>query len=30
LTGGQQDRREYDDDEVLHIMGLSMDGLTWA
>jgi HK97 family phage portal protein len=28
LTGGQQDRREYDDDEVLHIMGLSMDGLT--
>jgi HK97 family phage portal protein len=29
ITGGQQDRRrEYDDDEVLHIMGLSMDGLT--
>jgi HK97 family phage portal protein len=28
LTGGQQQRREYDDDEVLHIMGLSMDGLT--
>jgi HK97 family phage portal protein len=29
VSGGVQDRRrEYDDSEVLHIMGLSMDGLT--
>jgi hypothetical protein len=27
LNGGQQDRREFDDDEVLHIIGMSMDGI---